>query len=674
MNVFHSFSNEEGHMILPDFMSLCFSKSLITNKAPLYSMLNVFLQASGDKHYLNKDRFFFVINLLSRVIYSEEIMPLDQMVTRLLADSSINNDFSIPLFNPPLMQLLNEGIIRVFEKSEAGLLNLLMSYNSQNITNGRKIVGFQQIRSKNLGISPRNLMRFCRSRDCFPGLLNIETFSKCIEEVIPPRDKDSRKYFSYGFLIKFYEKEHKNSPLTTLPPLIGEPMVKLSDLHLIFGKMAFIAFPDIEDCVDKVHELLERRFQLISMPKVSVKYTLETTSDSSLSEVEDPKKILQEYYHRKIVGTKTFKDHSDISELIKVTPYIPTIEEIAKLFDEDRVPPFPPLTQVVQENPPPYALPPIQFPMAKSSTSEKTKESPKKEKNNRSETPGVKVKFAQMPGRFTSSTPERPRYESFAEMRKNLNSSVHPETAKQMLSNPAIQPCLIREIFMPPSAPPLVSSLIESSFAYQSNSKYHSALSTLLKARDQWQSLERTDQLKVDAELFFEMAKGAIYESCKKDTLALAQYYNSKHISDRLGFNNPDRALVYCGLGSVLTHLGHYALALRSYLMAKKIRERCIGGDTVETATVYNNLGACMYFLGRYQEAFAYFELSEAIFLMILGPSHARTLTAKQNIEKVKRQNLLTTPEFKVLWTKQFKDPNPRPKKKGKGKKKKSKK
>ena len=123
-----------------------------------------------------------------------------------------------------------------------------------------------------------------------------------------------------------------------------------------------------------------------------------------------------------------------------------------------------------------------------------------------------------------------------------------------------------------------------------------------------------------------------------------------------------------------MTHLGHYALALRSYLMAKKIRERCIGGDTVETATVYNNLGACMYFLGRYQEAFAYFELSEAIFLMILGPSHARTLTAKQNIEKVKRQNLLTTPEFKVLWTKQFKDPNPRPKKKGKGKKKKSKK
>ena len=80
-----------------------------------------------------------------------------------------------------------------------------------------------------------------------------------------------------------------------------------------------------------------------------------------------------------------------------------------------------------------------------------------------------------------------------------------------------------------------------------------------------------------------------------------------------------------------------------------------------------------MYNLGRYQESFAYFELSEAIFLMMLGPHHPRTLTVKQNINKVKRQNLLTTPDFKLLWSKQMINPNPKPKKKGKGKKKKSK-
>ena len=69
--------------------------------------------------------------------------------------------------------------------------------------------------------------------------------------------------------------------------------------------------------------------------------------------------------------------------------------------------------------------------------------------------------------------------------------------------------------------------------------------------------------------------------------------------------------------------------------MTKKIRERCIGGDTIEKSTVYNNLGVCMYNLNRYQESFAYFELSEANFMMMLGPNHARALTVKQNINKI---------------------------------------
>ena len=34
-------------------------------------------------------------------------------------------------------------------------------------------------------------------------------------------------------------------------------------------------------------------------------------------------------------------------------------------------------------------------------------------------------------------------------------------------------------------------------------------------------------------------------------------------------------------------------------LLAREIRERTLGGDTVDTATVYNNLGCCMFFLER---------------------------------------------------------------------------
>ena len=591
LQIFESFAKEKGHMQLFDFVLFCFSKQFITNQTPIHSILNVFQQASGEKYYLNKDRFFFAVNLLARIMYSDEIMPLDLIITRILTEQTNENEVTFPIFDEKMHLLLTEGIIQVFEKAENGLLHILMSYNSQNIINGRKTVGIQQIKAKNLGITARNFIRFCRSRELFPAIINLEDFQKCVEEVVPAKDKDAKKFFSYGFMGKFYDKEGKNSEVSVIDPIKGEPILKLADLSLIFGRIAIVSFPMIEDCIDQVSELLETKLKLISEPKIVVKYSLDIKSDSSLSDVEDHKKILEDYYHKKIIGVrKTYKESSDISSLIKIVPQIPKFEEIEKMFDDDRVPSFPPPNVIKQENPPPYVLPPIQYPLAKSTPEKDSKEAPKKEqKNNRSETPAVNVKFTPLPGRFASSSPEKPRYESFADMRRNLNGSLYPESAKQLLANPAIQPCLIREVFMPPTAPSIVSSLIESCFAYQTSSNFLAALTTLTKAKGQWLLYEKTEVLKPDIELFFEMAKAAIYESCQKDELALAQYYSSKPFSDRLGFNNPDRALIYCGLGSVLTHLNQHSLALRSYLMAKKIRERCIGGDTIETATVYNN-------------------------------------------------------------------------------------
>lgn len=676
LQLFASFADESGHMILSEFIRVCFVKRLISNQCPLHTMLNIFMQAAGDKSYLNKDRFFFAVNLLGRALYPEEIMPLELVLTRILNEIANEASLNVPLFDEDLKTLLAEGILRLFEKCEEGFFNILMTYNSKNIINGRRVVGAQQIREKNLGILPRNLIRYFKLKgEIFPSLFSIEIFQKVIEEVVPPKDLLSRKYFSYGYLIKFYDKDTKFKTLSQLEVIKGEPELRLSDLQLIFGKLALLAFTSIDDPYERVHELFESKLSLITEPRIPIKYSLDLKSDSSLSSVEDPKEILKKHIATKYAKINTVKESIDISTLITHTPHLPTLEEIEKVFDEERVPQITESPKIVQENPPPYSLPPIQYPLKTQPPVVDPKTNVKKEsKNNRAETPGVKVKFAQMPGAFHSISPERPRYENFAEIRKNINSSLLPENAKQMLSNPAIQPCLIREVYMPPTCPPVIRSMIESCFVYQSKGEFKNALSTLIKSKKDWMKLENTEILKADIELFFEMSKGAIFELCKKDELALAQYFSCKYLCDRLSFNHPDRALFYCGLGSTLTHLGHFNLSTRSYLMAKKIRERCIGGDTIETATVYNNLGVCMYNLNRFQESFAYFELSEAIFMMMLGPNHARTLTTKQNICKIKRQNLLATPDFKVLWAKQFQDPYPKGKKGKKGKKKKGKK
>merc|ERR1719359_746967 len=67
---------------------------------------------------------------------------------------------------------------------------------------------------------------------------------------------------------------------------------------------------------------------------------------------------------------------------------------------------------------------------------------------------------------------------------------------------------------------------------------------------------------------------------------------------------------------------------------ARRIRERTIGEDTVETATSYNNLACCLVSLDRSLEAGALFELAGELLKVLLGHDHPRTQTALRNLEK----------------------------------------
>jgi len=106
----------------------------------------------------------------------------------------------------------------------------------------------------------------------------------------------------------------------------------------------------------------------------------------------------------------------------------------------------------------------------------------------------------------------------------------------------------------------------------------------------------------------------------------LQQYFICKGICDKLAkiSYSPDRALAYCGLGSVLYELEEYALALRSYLKAREIREQFFGIEHVDTATIYNNLGCCMLMMNRVKESLAYFNISLTILESELGGFHPR--------------------------------------------------
>lgn len=112
---------------------------------------------------------------------------------------------------------------------------------------------------------------------------------------------------------------------------------------------------------------------------------------------------------------------------------------------------------------------------------------------------------------------------------------------------------------------------------------------------------------------------GNLYESLELNLMSLRYYMKAKLITDKLQLTNPDSALVYCNLGSLLIRLREYEWAFRSFWKAKTIREYTIGGDTIDTATIYNNLGVCAYYLQSYYSTYGYFKLSYEILKEKLG-------------------------------------------------------
>merc|ERR1712139_465125 len=117
---------------------------------------------------------------------------------------------------------------------------------------------------------------------------------------------------------------------------------------------------------------------------------------------------------------------------------------------------------------------------------------------------------------------------------------------------------------------------------------------------------------------------------------------------------------------------GEYSTAARAFLKVQQIRERTVGGNSVEAATAYHNVAVAFMELSRNREATAYLTLASALFDLLLGDSHPRTLTCRRNLAKAKASKMSMKVEVPHLFYKSFQDLYAEgKKKKGGGKKKK---
>ena len=518
--VFSSHCDSSNKMGLYEFIILAIEKRIVSNSCTLNTLSSIFMQSAGDKPNLNKSRFFFSITLLARVLFPDEISPVEHMLTQILVDPMAgSSQTNLPRQDKATQFLFSEPVIREFEAYHQACFHIMQVYNSQNIQNRRKTIGVKQIKSKNLGISARNFLRFCRNSSILPHLINIETFQDCLKAISPPQDKSEQLFYDTSMLIKCYETDLNFFEITTLDPIVGEPELNLYHLQMALGRIALESIKDVSEPVEKIAVLIQKKLKLLPElkygPGCDVPYGEEQSSDASFSSVEDHDQILAQYEHRQIVSSKGLRDDKDLMDVIKHIPTIPTIEELTKMLDDDRVPAVPEQAQVVPENPPPYALPPVLFELpkpvekdaGKKVVSQRQNKSGKKE-----ETAADRLKFAPMPGSYVKQLPNVTRSEKFLPLRNNPN--LFPETMKKAVCNPGIPPVLIREIFVPPPSPPAINTLIESAIVFQNNCNFSMALMSLDKAKSTWLDKERVQILKPEIELFFEMTRGAIYESC----------------------------------------------------------------------------------------------------------------------------------------------------------------
>eukprot|EP00933_Yihiella_yeosuensis_P053557 TRINITY_DN5180_c0_g1_i1.p1 TRINITY_DN5180_c0_g1~~TRINITY_DN5180_c0_g1_i1.p1 ORF type:complete len:978 (+),score=184.78 TRINITY_DN5180_c0_g1_i1:113-3046(+) len=159
------------------------------------------------------------------------------------------------------------------------------------------------------------------------------------------------------------------------------------------------------------------------------------------------------------------------------------------------------------------------------------------------------------------------------------------------------------------------------------------------------------DALPPDAGLFFFYELASLHSALNEDDLASKLLWRARAFADRMEQNSPDAAFVWCGLGRVAFHSGNYEIAARLYMKTRVIREKSLGGDTVDTATSYNNLACCFAALERPSEALAFTELAAEILKELAGEDHPRSQAAMRNLAKARTAPKNLTPEVPNLYS-----------------------
>ncbi|EQC27801.1 hypothetical protein SDRG_14385 [Saprolegnia diclina VS20] len=201
----------------------------------------------------------------------------------------------------------------------------------------------------------------------------------------------------------------------------------------------------------------------------------------------------------------------------------------------------------------------------------------------------------------------------------------------------ALDVVVIHDVLAVPNFDTTVRRKVECALEYQNSGQLHMAWSMLHDAENELTAASRFNVMDSEAQLYFALSKGALFDSERRDVEALQQYMEALGVVDSLPPSHPGRAVVWSCLGSTCYYGGATLVALKCFDRAVTLREETLTETHVDTATSLNNLACCFYALGNIGHAAVHFRAVLRVFESCLEPYHPRTAVVQRNYDMARR-------------------------------------
>ncbi|CAD8168648.1 unnamed protein product [Paramecium pentaurelia] len=652
---------ESNNMKFNEFLTFLLERELITAKFNFDFYLNLYQEyfaleeivqkvtqapKKGVKEPINiikddtpkfsRTKFLRMIDALGKALHQGQKKYLDLILKDIFIDNKKKTQIRMLILDDPNRKLLHEQVVKTIITYQEDIQALFTMYLPENYYKNELMLTWKEIKLMNLRIPIFSFIQMLQDMNIHPVHYNYENIEDICMRIIPAITPKENQFYQSNVIQQICETI--NSGRFKPQHYSGDPKISYLEFQFLICKMAadisnrevqqdskkeispliikfFTKMIELQKNGNRVHEDKSKHLSLIKKY-----YEMLDKTDDFIQEQINPQSEEQDMKQQNYLFLTRKPDQLDI-------------KEIWQFFQQD-LPPFPELKSQVD-----LAQDFIKAIKEKEKREELAKKLEEDKKNKNKPQPKQQLKKGEQPMKYQWEPLVQPpricTYQYFIDFVKKTKQTNPLRDLNELstLSHITVAPVMLPECLYPHDPPQQVRTMVEASLMSFTQQNYFLAMQNLNQAQELWQSLTELH----DSEMvFFEYFGGQIYEIAGQDEAALNKFLRVKFHTDKLQADHPDKALPYCGIGSVLYHMQEYELAVRAFMKARMIRESSIGDENIENAITFNNLGCALHQNGNLFAAENCYMFAITLLDIHLGTMHAMTMNVKRNLQKLK--------------------------------------